>query len=378
MTDADYQGNEYQYQNPEYFDPTDLPDVDFTDTVPKGTCYELWVDLFGNSTGAFIPTASQWAKLSEYQKKCPLIYMPHYCCSSSTVTDSFVGVNGPVTRNVTNIKIHGPSSVKVNESAEYSVSGGLTGCAYEMDATNGNMIGSTFYAPSTAGSAEIFVKPWMSDDQDKRCDTKVVTITDEAVCDGKIGYTTLQMSVGDSQTLIVTGSSGGTYGWAASSGSIDATGLSVTYTAPSSNANCSSNPTITLTCGGNVVDTLQISINAYTNMGRAAFRQICTGGPAYNTTNCDNQGEYPICYVSFRVYDCLGRDMRALNGYPDETCSIAMSVAQQGGPDSCINSACADVDPGTPGCSCGWSEGVIYDVRTSDMIVGGCCPIDLL
>lgn len=213
-------------------------------------------------------------------------------------------------------------------------------------------------------------------------DTLVISVAHSCDCLDTIEYTSLQMYVSQQQTLSASGvQSDECYSWQITSGggSLSAsTGKSVIYTAPSSNANCSSNPTITLTYGGNVVDTLQISVNAYTNMGKVAFRQICTGGPAYNTSNCDNQGEYPICYVSFRVYDCLGRDMRALNGYPDETCFIAMYEAQQGGPDSCINSACADVDPGTPGCSCGWVEGVLYDVRTPDMITGGCCPAALI
>ena len=357
MTDADYQGNEYQYQNPEYFDPTDLPDVDFTDTVPKGTCYELWNSLFGNKIGAFIPTESEWNNLAEYAKKCPVIYVPHICCLG--------------------MKISGPDTLTPGEEAYYSVSGGDAGCAYDMEASGGEFVGNKYFAPMTPGTYELSVTPWMSDDSGKKCATKSVTVS--GGCDGKIGYTTLQMSTGGTQTLTVTGSTGGTYTWATTSGSISPSeGTSVTFTAPATNANCSSNPTITLTCGGNVVDTLQISVNAYTNMGRVAFRQICTGGPANNTSNCDNQGEWPICYVAFRIYDCLGRDIRALNGYPDLACAKAMEEAQQGGPDLCINSACADVDPGTPGCSCGWSEGVIYDVRTSDMITGGCCPAALI
>jgi len=356
LSDADYQGLEYEYQDPQF---PDIPDLN-KDTAPKGTCYQLWLSLFGDATGAFIPTASEWNKLNEYAKKCPLIYMPHICCLG--------------------MKINGPSSLAPGGEANYTVSGGDVGCAYDMKASGGEFVGSKYFAPTTPGTYEIYVTPWMSSDQGKKCAKKTVTVVSESGCKGVIGYTTLQMSTSASQTLTVTGGDvGDTYTWTTTSGSFDTdTGTLVVYTAPASNANCTSNPTITLTCGGNVVDTLQISVNAYTNMGKVAFRQICTGGPAYNTSNCDNQGEYPICYVAFRIYDCLGRDMRALNGYPDPTCSIAMYEAQQGGPDWCINSACADVDPGTPGCSCGWVEGVLYDVRTPDMITGGCCPAALL
>lgn len=176
LSDADYQGLEYQYQNPEFFDPTDLPDVDFTDTAPKGTCYELWDSLFGHRTRTFIPTDSEWSALREYNKKCPLIYMPHTCCSESITVESFVGVNGPVRKSSSNIKIHGPSSVKVNETAEYTISGGLTGCAYEMDATGGEFIGSKYFAPDTAGEYEIWITPVLADDKDKKCAKKTVTV----------------------------------------------------------------------------------------------------------------------------------------------------------------------------------------------------------
>ena len=156
LSDADYQGLEYQYQNPEYFDPTDLPDVDFTDTAPKGTCYQLWLSLFGDATGAFIPTASEWNKLNEYAKKCPLIYMPHICCLG--------------------MKISGPTTLTPGEEAYYSVSGGASGCAYEMDATGGEFIGSKYFAPDTAGEYEIWITPVLADDKDKKCAKKTVTV----------------------------------------------------------------------------------------------------------------------------------------------------------------------------------------------------------
>ena len=156
LSDADYQGLEYQYQNPEYFDPTDLPDVDFTDTVPKGTCYELWASIFGHGTGAFIPTASEWNKLNEYAKKCPLIYTPHICCL--------------------NMKITGPDSVAPGETVEYSVSGGDAGCAYDMEASGGEFVGNKYFAPMTPGTYELSVTPWMSDDSGKKCAKKTVTV----------------------------------------------------------------------------------------------------------------------------------------------------------------------------------------------------------
>ncbi len=371
LSDADYQGLEYQYQDPQF---PDIPDLN-PETAPKGTCYELWNSLFGHRTGAFIPTSGEWSALREYNKKCPLIYMPRTCCSESTKVDSFVGVNGPVKRSESNIKIHGPSTVKVNETAEYSVSGGLIGCAYELDVEgDGNMVGSTFYAPSTPGTAVIYVKPWMSDDQHKRCDFITVTI-ESGACTGSIGYTTLQMQVSGTQTLtVVNPTSGETYYWAASSGSIDATGLSVIYTAPATNPNCANNPTITLTCGGTQVDSISIAVNAYSNRYDVAYISLCTGGDSYNTSNCDKEGEYPWCYVSVRRYNCIGEDViRILYGLPDLNCDYAMYLAQNGGYINCRYDGCAYT--GEPGCSCG---GFDPDVRTVLMKTNGCCPAQLL
>ena len=174
LSDADYQGLEYQYQNPEFFDPTDLPDVDFTDTVPKGTCYELWNSLFGDATGTFIPTASEWNKLNEYAKKCPLIYMPHICCLQ--------------------MKISGPASVAPGATVEYSVSGGGHGCAYDIDAKRGEFIGYKYTAPTTPGSDRLSIKPWMSDDQHTICAYKDILI--EGGCKGTVHATTPQMQVG--------------------------------------------------------------------------------------------------------------------------------------------------------------------------------------
>ena len=156
LSDADYQGLEYQYQNPEFFYPTDLPDVDIINTVPKGTCYELWTSIFGHGTGAFIPSSSQWAAIKEYEKLCPVIYVPHICCL--------------------NMKITGPDSVAPGDTVEYSVSGGDAGCAYDMEASGGEFVGNKYFAPMTPGTYELSVTPWMSDDSGKKCAKKTVTV----------------------------------------------------------------------------------------------------------------------------------------------------------------------------------------------------------
>lgn len=239
----DYQFLEYLYSVPEF--PTiPIPDVDVTKTRPKGNCEELWRELFGDSKVPFIPDESDWSKIRKYAEKCPLEYLPHICCKD--------------------MKINGPTVVTPGQTVEYTVTGGLPGCAYSWKSGKGRMAEGTYTAPDTSGTDEISVSPWMSDDQDKKCAKKSITIGE--ACNGVISYTTLQMQVSTTQTLTVTGAvEGETYSWSTTSGSIVPTeGTSVTYTAPASNANCASNPTITLTCGGNVVDTITIAVNAVT------------------------------------------------------------------------------------------------------------------
>jgi hypothetical protein len=352
LSDADYQGLEYKYQNPEFFNPTDLPDVDFTDTVPKGTCYELWTSIFGHGTGAFIPSSSQWAAIKEYEKLCPVIYVPHICCLG--------------------MKISGPTTLTPGEEAYYSVSGGAAGCAYEMKASGGTFVGTKYFAPMTPGTYEIYVTPEMSNDRGDKCATLSVTVT--GGCDGKIGYTTLQMSVGGSQTLTVTGSSGGTYSWATTSGSIVPTeGTSVTYTAPATNANCASNPTITLTCGGDIVGSITIAVNAYASV-TAVIECTVTGSECIRLHNVEFDlwgWHYQVWYTRV-ISSCTG-DILSTTNFNDSTycfdhwgnCSCAQLAA-----DNLTHSYYAN-------CLESY-ENSKHDNRTTEMKEGGCCPSRLL
>lgn len=356
LSDADYQGLEYQYQNPEYFDPTDLPDVDFTDTVPKGTCYELWVDLFGNSTGAFIPTASQWNKLREYQKKCPLVYMPHICCLQ--------------------MKISGPASVAPGATVEYSVSGGGHGCAYDIDAKRGEFIGYKYTAPTTPGSDRLSIKPWMSDDQHTICAYKDILI--EGGCKGTVHATTPQMQVGASQTLYITGGSeADTYYWSTTTGSLSALeGTSVTYTAPSTNANCTSNPTITVTCGGATIGTLTIAVNQVTSSYAAyEFNGECEQG-------CRQVGvgywcEYYYQYLKTK-YTCNGS---IYSGPTVTTIATSSAGCQHINYPACTNlkANCENTSYciAAGGCCNTYTHGFV-DLRTSAQKAAGCCPAGLL
>ena len=355
LSDADYQGLEYQYQNPEFFDPTDLPDVDMTNTIPKGTCYELWVSLFGDATGAFIPTASEWNKLNEYAKKCPLIYMPHICCL--------------------NMKISGPDSVAPGDTVEYSVSGGGHGCAYDIDAERGEFIGYKYTAPTTPGSDRISIKPWMSDDQHTICAFKDITI--QGGCLGTVHATTLQMAAGASQTLYITGGSEyDTYYWSTTTGSLSSpTGTSVTYTAPATNPNCVNNPTITVTCGGATIGTLTIAVNAYTGSD-IAYEE-------YINKSCVQRTYWTDCYVTRMRYFCNGN--LDPNTYFSNCVIPAQSQEAQPPPAPPTPTDCPTCYNHATGLVCGSGGRTINellalpnDVRLDWLKVAGCCPAQLL
>jgi hypothetical protein len=350
LSDADYQGLEYEYQDPQF---PDIPDLN-KDTAPKGTCYQLWLSLFGDATGAFIPTASEWNKLNEYAKKCPLIYMPHICCL--------------------NMKISGPDSVAPGDTVEYSVSGGGHGCAYDIDAKRGEFIGYKYTAPTTPGSDRISIKPWMSDDQHTICAYKDILI--EGGCKGTVHATTPQMQVGASQTLYITGGSeADTYYWSTTTGSLSASeGTSVTYTAPATNPNCASNPTITVTCGGATIGTLKLAVNAYTatNVGIIWYYEsqgTCwLSGQTYNIWNICAQMYGLACSGELTYNPAWNPQCR--NG-AGASCAAAFANGEQ-----------LVISGQTGSTAYCYAQGVRFgdwcDSRSEEMKTAGCCPAQLL
>ena len=166
----------------------------------------------------------------------------------------------------------------------------------------------------------------------------------EAGCDpnADIEYTTLQMDFNEQQSLGVS-LSGEDYTWAISSGggSLDeSSGSQVTYTAPSSNSQCNSNPTIVLSCDGAQIDSITIAIT----------------NPAM-----ENDGAYwftGACYICATQW-CVNKTGRSCT---DKTlssgawCSRATEAL-------CI----ANCDPNN-----------FVDTRTESQLNAGCCPEGLL
>lgn len=173
-------------------------------------------------------------------------------------------------------------------------------------------------------------------------------ITIESSCvicgDASIGYTSQQMSTDEAQSLTIDdGCSGGNYTLEISSGGGSIDGL--TYTAPSTNAECADNPTIVLKLDGVIIDTLNIAVNKSDQLGWAYIdyseATTCVGG---------------YCKKYATLYRCNG---------------VAGSRTFQ----SCVYGdwiECEDLS------GCGNCEGGNYDIRTEAQITAGCCPAGLL
>lgn len=244
-------------------------------------------------------------------------------------------------------------------------------------------------------------------------DTLVISVAHSCDCLDIIEYTSLQMSVSQQQTLSASGAqSDECYSWQITSGGGSlsaATGKSVVYTAPSSNANCASNPTITLTCGGATTDTLEIAVRANSfDYNKAAYYVTQGGGhgtrigdpanPAFILRDCEYgiylvpvrcdgsiprtwdmphcgsdyanpySGSCPHCAVLY--YDppgCWG------NWAFDRVTDMAHAEAM------CASAAPKNTDfPRYYGIPCNCAIGAVYDVRTAQQKADGCCPAGLL
>lgn len=180
-----------------------------------------------------------------------------------------------------------------------------------------------------------------SDDDCISCDCTDITIS----------YTTQQMAVDEVQTLTVTnGTADCTYDWAIDSGGGSlsaATGLSVDYTAPSSNAECAENPVISLKCEGETCDTLQIAINGWAGDEAASLDYAWWYQPISPYYNCSPSGEPD--------YGCMSHYNKC-----DATLLSRNIWYCQGSQATC---EAADYH---------------YDQRTSAMKTGGCCTSYLL
>ena len=191
-----------------------------------------------------------------------------------------------------------------------------------------------------------------------------------------IEYTTQSMQVNEEQELFVSNPVAGcTYLWEIESGGgslSSGTGVSVTYTAPASNADCDQNVSIILSVGSQQCDSLQIAINGFTGTNVAYTILTCI----YDRY-CRIIGRFVQCTTSvhWNKYRCDGVYLAA---------DVCYSISRTGGYPYWV---CPDICEGTPPIltceegavlnSCG-DIGTVTDLRTPLMITQGCCPGPLL
>jgi len=225
-----------------------------------------------------------------------------------------------------------------------------------------------------------------------------------------IAYTTQGMSVNEEQTLSVTTPADNCiYSWAITSGGGSlsaASGNSVVYTAPSTNANCANNATITLTTLGSVCDSLGIAVNANTGVDDRAYRVVTqlvhpgadegglcaftiSANPNPNTGLCDGYIIDVFAKVKVSYYLCNGNEW-VQSPYPCEaTQSSGFSGLQDGDGKFylCDNAAgraeavrIVMYDGSSAACGLStqpWGDAIDespVDLRYARMITAGCCP----
>jgi len=200
-------------------------------------------------------------------------------------------------------------------------------------------------------------------------------VTDcEGECPGSISYTTTHMEKDDAQSLGVDGSTPvATYTWSVSGGgSLDTEeGTSVVYTAPSSASSCSP-VTITLMCDGDVIDTLEITINAYSGSEDAFLYKTYS---SCTPVTCGGGAPGSNIIVTVNTYTCSGDKIINKSCGPtlDTVCG---SNLEQCGEDALTSSNC--LSPNWTSVGGGYSMDTYHDLRTQAMIDAGCCPEELL
>jgi len=178
-------------------------------------------------------------------------------------------------------------------------------------------------------------------------------------------FTTNQMRVDETQTLTIDfaltacGAPEFTWTLAAGSGALShATGDHTVYTAPATNVNCAGNPTITLSCGGVVLDTLKIAVNSSWSSYHA-LTDCCQCDWNWCKNNNIRHCEY--------YYNCDGTLHAGVN-----------SAYCQGGAFPCHSPVNAEGLYSNQTCTAlGWIDGV-NDTRTAGMKTEGCCPYQVI
>jgi len=264
---------------------------------------------------------------------------------------------------------HSESNQKLPEGGSFEDCGSWEGSSYiKLYLTVSASI------PASVSSIEICAETMLGEECCVTVDKEVCNCTGIS-----IGYTTQQMAVDEVQTLTATGYwAGCTYTWALSGGGeLSASeGTSITYTAPSSNANCTNNATITLSVEGSTCDTLEIAVNAYGTDATVAYIKADDSVTIAECTN-PQPGQW-TCGRTLYVYNynCKGELLGSHSSYGWSTatwvdsCDECYAWLESHGYTVAAVLALAVAD--------GHAAGSVEDVRTEQMRIDGCCPAAVL
>jgi hypothetical protein len=196
-----------------------------------------------------------------------------------------------------------------------------------------------------------------------------------------IGYTSLLMSCGGSQTLTAGGGCG-PYSWSFSGGGTLVPGGSgnsqAIYTAPATNPNCTSNPTITLTdcCGSSA--NLKLAVNCYTADQALRYCDVLVCMSCFYTSG----GCWAQHTFGRWIYNCSGV-LSSSAFWPNPTFACQEPMMYTGCCEGWPNCS-DDLDCSASGMCSGLCSNppqlckILRDMRTTDMKNEGCCPINPL
>jgi hypothetical protein len=312
------------------------------------SCLRLWELLFPNwKTGARALASNMAKKLDQYAAKCPVTYIWKKCCIKA--------------------QIIGASQVNNSAVSYYGTRGIPDDCYATWRADKGRCTGGKYTAPPSGLKDTIYVDTLNV----TGCAKKEITLQTTASCATEyIGHTTHQMSLSESQNLTVENAVvGNYYTWVISAGGGSISpfhGTAIVYTAPATNPECASNPTIQLMLGTNICDTLQIAVNNSAISGNQGGSRRCTDyGIAFHN-GCPP--EKCIAGVKEILFNCGGTEAAeswqcAGGTYCEYDCTNTGVLNRilsfcTGGAMSCVTST--------------------VDYRSAGDKTNGCCPYQLL
>jgi hypothetical protein len=204
---------------------------------------------------------------------------------------------------------------------------------------------------------------------------------DKSVCSKVCGYCAALVLSYSSQQMTCTGGSstqalsasggGGKYTWSLSGGGklSKTKGPTTVYTAPTTNENCVSNPTITLRDCCGIQKTLKIAVTCV------------TGGTAYNVLSDTQGGGGCVHVIQQKTYGCAGETGATIgcDSCDCQTCSNCCCTAAPWECNlPCSGFSCTQAALIARCNSCSTCTLGIHDIRTAQQKTDGCCPVALL